>query len=1031
MSRKLISLVSFVLVLTLASPSFGEVIGNFEGEMDGWEIFPTAPVGTETDYNDTSGVTLDSNSLKVSVPEGGYQEVLYIQIDDQNLVDEFFNNNVLSLDLTRLASEWTINDPCDPNLGYSSIQVIVNADSNTGGPVWDNLGAGQSWWSYSAGDDTRKVIWDYTTSKINIDPCSVIFLELIIETNYDPNYVTDGVYYLDNIQLSPRSYSTVIGDFENQMDGWEVYMNAPEGTTADYNDTHGITLHDHSLKVQTSINNWWMEVLTLNLVTEGRVFDFLNGSVFSMDVTRLPSEWELNSAGWSQNDFSLVIFGNGENWEIPWHEINMGAWWAPNVTDAELPMTVTCDYSDAKAQIDPSSVWSLNLLLVFYNYNYLSGGTYYFDNMQVFADLVANEPSPADEATDVEVNPVLNWASGDFAQSHDVYLGTDFNDVNNASRDNDPYNLLVSEDQGTNYYPESGKLDLEFDKTYYWRIDEYDGTDIYKGPVWSFTTGYHIILDNMDLYGDDINNPGEPGSRIYYVWRDGWYTNTEPHGNDTGSQVYHWNDDGTGLMESTIVRSGVSMPYYYENDGDNKSKPYPYDNPDNPLQYYSEASVKTTGPNSLGFTEDWLAKGAKSLVLWFYGDPDNAATAAEQMYVALEDGDNPSHIAVVPYDGDMEDIKQEQWHEWNIALSSFTGVNLDDVQKLYIGFGDRDNPQYGGSGIVYFDDIQLYASICALSERSADFARADYAPVGDTDGDCVVNYDEIERMSYDWLATDHISDPLIAWYKLDDGAGSTADDSSANNNNGTLIGNPSWVSGHIGSGALEFSTADANDGVNLGTSTIFNPPESFTIALWAYITDWSQEWNHVMVSRRGEEGIGWQLRRNGSWGSVGDPCAISFTTGGVGRPGDYWGNTPSETIPPLNQWIHIAAVYDAADNTKSIYLDGELDAVQVTAPGTISQSTHNVYIGARATMDNSGQEAFFDGQLDDVRLYDKALSQAEIQSIMGGGLGSVSNYHPVPSSAELYDSEAEGSKIINLKDLAVLAQLWLEVELWP
>jgi hypothetical protein len=52
----------------------------------------------------------------------------------------------------------------------------------------------------------------------------------------------------------------------------------------------------------------------------------------------------------------------------------------------------------------------------------------------------------------------------------------------------------------------------------------------------------------------------------------------------------------------------------------------------------------------------------------------------------------------------------DTWTEWNIPLTDLSnaGVVLTDVSKLAIGFGDRNNPQAGGSGTMYFDDIRLY-----------------------------------------------------------------------------------------------------------------------------------------------------------------------------------------------------------------------------------------------------------------------------------------------------------------------------------
>jgi len=85
-------------------------------------------------------------------------------------------------------------------------------------------------------------------------------------------------------------------------------------------------------------------------------------------------------------------------------------------------------------------------------------------------------PNPADGADSVSSNAELSWTAGFGAKLHTIYFGEDFDEVNNATG---------GVQQGiTSYTPGS----LKSAKTYYWRVDEYDGTETYKGEIWSFTT---------------------------------------------------------------------------------------------------------------------------------------------------------------------------------------------------------------------------------------------------------------------------------------------------------------------------------------------------------------------------------------------------------------------------------------------------------------------------------------------------------------------------------------------------------------
>ena len=97
----------------------------------------------------------------------------------------------------------------------------------------------------------------------------------------------------------------------------------------------------------------------------------------------------------------------------------------------------------------------------------------------------AKNPVPANEETDVALDEVLSWEPGKFANTHDVYFGTAFDDVYDASAA-DPRGVLVSQGQAATTYDPGG---LELETTYAWRVDEVSGPPdftVFKGEVWSF-----------------------------------------------------------------------------------------------------------------------------------------------------------------------------------------------------------------------------------------------------------------------------------------------------------------------------------------------------------------------------------------------------------------------------------------------------------------------------------------------------------------------------------------------------------------
>ena len=94
---------------------------------------------------------------------------------------------------------------------------------------------------------------------------------------------------------------------------------------------------------------------------------------------------------------------------------------------------------------------------------------------------VASSPNPADEATNVATTAVLSWTPGEYAASHDVYLGTSYNSVADANYSSSEYKGNFD----TNSFDPNG---LGSSTTYYWAVDEVNDTSLWLGDIWSFTT---------------------------------------------------------------------------------------------------------------------------------------------------------------------------------------------------------------------------------------------------------------------------------------------------------------------------------------------------------------------------------------------------------------------------------------------------------------------------------------------------------------------------------------------------------------
>jgi len=135
------------------------------------------------------------------------------------------------------------------------------------------------------------------------------------------------------------------------------------------------------------------------------------------------------------------------------------------------------------------------------------------------------------------------------------------------------------------------------------------------------------------------------------------------------------------------------------------------------------------------------------------------------------------------------------------------------------------------------------------------------------------------------------------------------------------------------------------------------------------------------------------------------------------------------------KWHHIAAVYENLNNAY-VYVDGLHSATRWCKgwndPQTIGTCNYPIYIGASSgEILGAGPYADpatgFRGLIDDVRVYDRSLTQIEIASVMANA----DLYVPLDSLANLYDQEGMNSKIINFKDYQLLATEWLEDTAFP
>ena len=370
----------------------------------------------------------------------------------------------------------------------------------------------------------------------------------------------------------------------------------------------------------------------------------------------------------------------------------------------------------------------------------------------------AYNPIPTDNAEAIGPDNVrLSWTAGYGAKLHTVYIGTDYDQVSNATG-----GMLV----GSTTY-NAGSLQAE--KVYYWRVDEFDGFATYKGEVWTFTTPGAVSAPKpadgaagismttslswmaatnatshqvyLGIDKDTVRNAGtgspeyqgsaalgsesvDPGKLAWdtlYFWRVDAVTNAgtvagpvwsfttadfvvvddfESYTDDdiAGQAIWqHW-IDGFGVADNG-AQTGYLVPPYCEQTivhGGAQSMPFIYDNTA-PVTN-SEAVLTLTD------TRDWTEEGVGQLSLWYRG---NAANAADPFYVAVS---NATGVPAIVVNEDITAAQARTWKQWVIPLQAFTdkGINLMNVNKIAVGVGSKGGAAAGGTGTLFIDDIALY-----------------------------------------------------------------------------------------------------------------------------------------------------------------------------------------------------------------------------------------------------------------------------------------------------------------------------------
>jgi hypothetical protein len=276
----------------------------------------------------------------------------------------------------------------------------------------------------------------------------------------------------------------------------------------------------------------------------------------------------------------------------------------------------------------------------------------------------------------------------------------------------------------------------------------------------------------------------------------------------------------------------------------------------------------------------------------------------------------------VPYDGGAGGLSRMTWQTWNIDLASL-GTDLTNVQTLVIGIEGAN-----ASGTLFVDDIHLY-KVAPMAPKEPDSAH------------------------------------MVAHYAFE----GDATDSSGNGHNGEILGDAGFVAGMAGQ-ALSFDGAD--DFVRIPDDDRLNPGAgNFSFTLWAKLDLTSSmsgnaAWD-MAIGKRQTGSIGYYIGANRDVGETSE-AGFKFMLGSTARV-----DTPY-LAAPLGEWVFVSAVLDRDQNVHKISVNGGSTWATATPPSGPIVLAQDLSMGFDIGPDNY----WFHGTIDEVRLYDTALTDAEV-----------------------------------------------------
>jgi hypothetical protein len=354
--------------------------------------------------------------------------------------------------------------------------------------------------------------------------------------------------------------------------------------------------------------------------------------------------------------------------------------------------------------------------------------------------------------------------------------------------------------------------------------------------------------------------------------------------------------------------------------------------------------LKTTGVACFGIDDD---------TTW---TPDDEACSTADVY------DNTWHHIVAKKTGTT---KIEIYVDGKLVGSDTTiaaTATLANSRTLYIG--DSDGTDNGSEFNGDIDETKIYRSALNADEILVEYNQGKSIVLGSTSTDSNGTAADTSSTREYCIPGDTTScTPPVGEWKMDEGTGTTANDTSGTGNTGTLTNGPTWDTGKVGK-AVKFDGTD--DFISVADSATLEPATDMTISAWVYL--------NALPSTRGENA----MIVSKSHGSLPFLSYELFVSSSGNKVNVNWGSSSASytanTAAALtaNRWYYITFV--KRSTALELYIDGNYDVeFSETPAGNILNSDGAVRIGA-----GSASAKRTNGKIDHVRIYDYARTRAQI-----------------------------------------------------